>query len=135
VRDFEQERRHYNEDDLVFAIRGVTLRMRPAVAPEVVAAFEDDAVRVDATSMSQLAAFDTLIQGMLMHDSAEAWAKLRANTDDPITMREMETIAYHLIQVMAGHPTDAPSVSSNGGAQTDPSSREASSSQEATPVA
>lgn len=147
---FEARRKAREEADRSFEILGVTLTVKPAVAPEVglrVARFQRAISEyVDAFTKAEaegtpppdssgyddeemLALSESVIAECLEADSLPAWVELRRpDNPDPLTLLEIYGLATYILSRASALPTDGPSASSDGPPSEPASSTDLSSS-------
>lgn len=133
MKDFDASRKHNHTpaEDRTFRLGGETFVAKEDVHPSTLIAFDrlDDA-NVETT----LEIIDGTIESMLeggLH-AHELYRKVRADTEDPITLEVMVELARWLVEIQTGRPTGLTSVSEPGRTQTEASSTAGSSLLEAT---
>lgn len=115
MRDFDIERTalaKQRDADLRFKIGGRELKARSHVPPEVMTQFQDEPV--DPSATAAVKQFDDFIIQILEPESAEVWAEIREKADPPLSLWDVEQVAFELLRVSAGRPTIAPSSSGRG---------------------
>jgi hypothetical protein len=105
-----------------FVIGGETFKMK-YVRPEVLAAWEDE--EVVQKSEDALKQMDERIK-LFLDDSngaLERWDKLRARSDNPVSMGQINDLLLWMVEVQSGRPTIPPSPSVTGRGKTAASSK------------
>lgn len=120
MKNFDDARKERLNRERQFVIGGETFTFRPSVRPEdVLDWFEmrtgesltgDDGL----TQRQQVEVYDRTVLAFLEPSQDEAWAKVRADADPPITIKDISDLIEWLFEEQAGRPTSQPSDSSTG---------------------
>lgn len=107
-------------DDLLsngktFTVRGVKFHVRD-LAPEDV--FSDSEVKTPENSEDVWAYTDAAILKFIPDSEHEAWTKLRADRENPVTIRQMNAAIAWLWEEATGHPLPQPAASEVGPGKT-----------------
>lgn len=122
MHDFDQERSElYVDQEREFKIAGQTFSLRQSVRPEVIAIWEE--LPPDAGSSLVYSTLDRLIKEFLVDDgSRERWDEVRAQEEDPITVRDLWQVWYFVLENNVRFPTRQPSGSPDGPGKNEPTS-------------
>lgn len=124
-RDFDQERQaSVNRRVLTFKAGGETFHVKPFVRPEDMDSFR--ALPDGTEDRTGVMVYDNYIKNMVIEEDAPKWDKVRLEADPPLSLADVETICYWLIEVATGRPTERPSSSGRGPRPSAGTSREAS---------
>lgn len=117
-RNFDEER----DQDLDFVIRGEKFTVA-RVRPEVIGEWEDEAT--PEKSMDAITYTSDKVKGFILNSdgSHERWDAVRKQTDDPVTLGELNELLVWMIQVQSARPTQSPSPSAAGRGRTAASSK------------
>ncbi len=125
-RDFDLEREQgKNRRQLTFKAGGETFRVKAFVSPEQMDSFKegDEPDEPDSTGAK---VYDRYIKNMLESEDVANWDKVRKEADPPLSLADIETICYWLIEVATGRPTERLSSSGRGPQASKDTSKEAS---------
>lgn len=115
-----------------FKLAGEVFTTRRGIRQETLEDWEENA---GATNREQFEATDNLICAFLIPEDKERFLALRArDDDDPLTGEDIANLAHWLITNETERPTRASSSSEPGDTSGAESSKDASSSEEETPV-
>lgn len=162
MKDFDSDKRPVplTDEEMRFTLRGETFTRRDKVRPEAIATIEDSAY--EPSSLGVIEMMDRGILEYLVPEDADRWNAVRgkelpqvfspeeqawADADDPyaelrerakrnpVELHELQAIGKWLVEIETRLPTTRPSASTDGPNSTEPSSTDASSSEEATRAA
>lgn len=155
LEQFEARREARAKDAAEIAVGGVTLALKPGVAPQVSIRYFDVKRRLLEYNFAAAEAekagkprpdlpddlFDTALldlmeetaQALLHPSSLSAWQQLRAPANPkPLTWRDLFDLVEYLIGRASGLPTEGPTASADGPPSTASTSKAASSSKAGT---
>lgn len=128
MHDFDIIRRETTNPTRSFRIGGEEFTFRPTCSANTLANYFDapttrwdecphchEKLQIGSLrpALDQLEAIDNLILEMLEPGQEEKWAAVRASKEDPITLRQLQDVANHLVEAITGRPTERPSDSSS----------------------
>lgn len=151
LEQFEARIAEREQTDRSFTILGVTLTVKPAVAPQVATTYFDAKARLlayyvardearqtdapipdlpdDLTDTAIIDRFEQTARACLDAKSIPAWQELRAaDRPNPLDWNDLFGLCEYLIARASNHPTDGPSGSSDGPPANGTSSKAASRS-------
>lgn len=125
ARDFDSERRTWNQDERTFTIGGETFVGRENIRPDVIADFEDVTVNSgtgERASLRELiAATDRAILEMIEGGDDEAdgsartrYLALRADPSGLVSLDQLSGVAQWLVEQHTNRPTEPSPSSGNG---------------------
>jgi hypothetical protein len=133
MHDFDEARLARYEEDRKFKLGGEIFTHRPAVRPELMAAYED--LGTTATAHEALQVLDDLIVAWIDPtddpDAVERYHALRAREEDPIGGSDLSQLVSWLYRQSTRRPTSAPTSSEDGRVTTGTNSTDGSSAEPA----
>lgn len=130
MKDFDATRktRRRSEEERTFQLAGEVFVLKPAVHPEALETY--DSITEETGIGETMRIVDELILSMIESgdDSEARYRMIRANTDDPVTIEDLQDLVQWMVEVQTARPTGQPGVSSPGQSSTETSLKEPSSS-------
>lgn len=99
--------------DRSFKVRGETFDFQD-VGPEVLTAFEPSTNGAEEDPNAIWKLMDEQIMLFLKESDRERWRTLRARTEQPVTIAQINAILTWLMEEQTGRPTEQPSPSAPG---------------------
>lgn len=120
MKNFDEVRRERIDRDREFIIGGETFAYRAGVRPEVIVPWyqlqSGESLRGEnaLTQEEQLKVMDDTVIAFLEDGYEEKWRAVRARTETPVTLKDMDSLIEWLIEEGTGRPTEQLSDSGSG---------------------